>query len=97
MITDSQFKTFKLFWPPICEHNYERVSRVKWRIQLDYKCGAQTIIENIADDFIQYLVLGAFNSRIDISSSVKDIPSDMQRPEQPIVTWKEFQPLILKE
>ena len=97
MITDSQFKMFNLFWPPICEHTYERVSRAKWRIQLNYKCGAETVMEEISDDFIQYLVLGAFNSRIEITSNIVDIPTNLERPEQQIVTWKEFQPLILPE
>ena len=96
MISNSQFKTFNMFWPPICEHTYERVSRSKWRIQLNYKCGAVTIMDDISDDFIQYLVIGAFNSGIDISSNVKEIPSTMDRPSPPVITWKEFQPLILE-
>lgn len=54
-------------------------------------------MEDISDDFIQYLVLGAFNSRIEITSNVINIPADLERPEQQIITWKEFQPLILPE
>lgn len=95
MYIDSQFKQFKMFWPPITKHTYERVSRSKWRILLNYKCGAKAVLENQPDDFIQCLVLGAFNSYIDISTNLGNIPAEMERPSPPITTWKEIQPLIL--
>lgn len=95
MYIDSQIKMFRLFWPPISTHTYERVSRSKWRVQLNYACGAEMSLEGQPDDFIQSLVLGAFNSHIDISTNIKELPSDMERPSPPITTWKEFQHLII--
>lgn len=96
MYIDSQIKMFRLFWPPITTHTYKRISRSKWRVQLNYACGAEMFLEDQPDDFIQCLVLGAFNSHIDITTNVKEIPSDIERPAQPVITWKEFQPLVLE-
>lgn len=96
MYIDSQLKMFKMFWPPITNHTYERISRSKWDVQLNYACGAETVLKDQPDDFIQCLVLGAFNSHIDIATNINDIPSDMARPSPPLTTWKEFQPLILE-
>ena len=97
MYIDNQIKMFGMTWPPIAHHTYQRVSRSKWRIQINYACGAETILEDIPDDFIQSLVLGAFNSRLDISTNVKEIPPDIERPAQPFTTWKELQPLVLDD
>lgn len=97
MYIDSQIKMFKMFWPPITTHTYHRVSRSKWRIQLNYACGAETILENQPDDFIQCLVLGAFNSHLDIATNERSISPDVERPAPPVTTWRELQPLILGE
>jgi hypothetical protein len=40
MITDNQINRFKMQWTEICQHTYERLGRAKWRIKMDYACGA---------------------------------------------------------
>jgi hypothetical protein len=96
MVINSQIKKFNMFWPPICEHTYERVSRMKWRIQLNYKCGAETILEDHPDDFIQYMVLGAYNSGLEITTNLNHFPADRPPPAEPVILWSDFQPLILE-
>lgn len=93
MYIDNQIKRIRVKWPPITIHTYERVSRSKWRIKLNYACGAEMTLENIPDDVIQSLVLGAFNSRHEIETSLGAVSGE--RPDQPPATWAELQPLLI--
>lgn len=95
MYIDNQVKRFAITWTEIVHHTYLRTSRSKWRIKLNYACGAEMILENQPDDLIQCMVLGAFNSHKEIRSDVKDIPADVDRPDQPIDSWRDFQTFLI--
>ncbi|MGI9303197.1 MAG: hypothetical protein ACR2RB_10885 [Gammaproteobacteria bacterium] len=97
MYIDSQIKLIKIFWPPITDHTYERISRPKWRIQLNYACGAEMILEEQPDDMIQCLVLGAYNSGLKIVTNINEISADSERPAAPFANWKDFQPVFLEQ
>ena len=73
MITDNQINLFKMQWTEICQHTYERLGRAKWRIKMDYACGAAMALDNMPDDLIQCLVRGEFNSGIPIETNLGDI------------------------
>ncbi len=62
MITDNSLNDIRIAWNEIATHRYERISRAKWRAFLTYACGASTNLDNLPDDLIQCLVLGAYNS-----------------------------------
>ncbi|MBM3647897.1 MAG: hypothetical protein FJX11_08915 [Alphaproteobacteria bacterium] len=70
MITDSRINRFTMQWTEICRHTYERLSRAKWRIKMDYACGAHMTLENMPDDLIQCLVRGAVNSGIPVETNL---------------------------
>ena len=97
MYIDNQVKQFRVMWSEHIRHAYDRISRSKWEIRLSYACGAEMVLENQPDDLIQCLVLGAFNSRMEIKSDVRDVLVAAERTAGPVASWREFQELLLDE
>lgn len=81
MITDNRINSFSIQWTEICRHRYERLGRTKWRIKMDYACGAAMAIENVPDDLIQCLVRGAHNSGIAIETNLGGVAAPPGRTE----------------
>ena len=52
MYIDNQIKRIRIPWTNISVHTYERVSRSKWRIKMNYACGAEMFLENQPDDMV---------------------------------------------
>lgn len=97
MYIDNQIKMFRISWTPITLHVYERTSRSKWTIKLSYACGAEMFLENQPDDLIQCLVLGAFNSRKDIKTELKEFTAEGEWPAGPVETWRDLQTFFIDE
>ena len=95
MYIDNQIKFIRVTWGPIVVHTYDRVSRAKWRIKLNYACGAEMFLENQPDDLIQCLILGAFNSGKAMQIGERQFPAEESRPMPPIGGWAELQEVIL--
>ncbi len=70
MISDNRINRFTMQWTEICRHTYERLGRTKWRIRMDYACGAHMTLEDMPDDLIQCLVRGAVNSGIPVETNL---------------------------
>jgi hypothetical protein len=94
MYIDNQIKRIRITWTEISVHTYERISRSKWRIQLNYACGAEMFLENQPDDLIQCLVLGAFNSGKKIIINDSDI--EVSRARMAIADYRELQGLLIE-
>lgn len=88
MITDNRINRFVIQWTDICRHTYERASRTKWRITMDYVCGAHMTLADMPDDLIQCLVRGALNSRIPVETNMGVL--DLPQEEAMSVTWVEI-------
>lgn len=88
MITDNRLNRFEMQWTEICRHTYERQSRSKWRIKMDYVCGAHMTLENMPDDLIQCLVRGAVNSGIPVETNLGAI-SAPTAIETVAISWLE--------
>ncbi len=97
MYIDNQIKRIRVTWTEIVIHTYHRVSRSKWTIQMNYACGAEMHLENMPDDLIQCLVLGAYNSRREIQSEHFQIAADAERQMPPPTSWRELQGLLMDE
>ena len=95
MYIDSQIKRFRIPWTEIVIHTYERLSRTKWRIKMNYACGAEMFLENQPDDMIQCLVLGAFNSGKPIT--MNDTELEVAHPGVPVPSYRELQGLIIEQ
>ena len=94
MYIDNQIKRIRISWTEISVHTYERVSRSKWRIKMNYACGAEMLLENQPDDLIQCLVLGAFNSARKII--INDSEVKAVHPGTPVLTYRELQGLFIE-
>lgn len=95
MYISSEITNVSVQWTVICCHEYQRISRTKWRIDFHYKCGAEMTLEDISDDMIQCLILGAFNSRKEMQINSGKLGVDSSSVEFPVSGWKELQSLIL--
>ncbi|MFO1351358.1 MAG: hypothetical protein U1F68_12070 [Gammaproteobacteria bacterium] len=95
MITDNRINRFEITWTAICTHTYERVSRSKWRILMNYVCGAHMSLEGIPDDLIQCLVLGAYSSGLAIEANTGSLPSGAKPLAKTPILWIDFQAQIL--
>ena len=93
MYTSSEIKNVTVQWTEICCHEYQRISRTKWRIDFHYRCGAEMTLDDISDDLIQCLILGAVNSRKDIQINSGALHADTV--ELPVPDWRVLQSLIL--
>ena len=96
MYIDNSVKSIKITWTAVVRHEYLRISRAKWRIDLSYACGAEMSLEDQPDDLIQCLVLGAFNSGKTIQTNLRTLSMDMSTLDRPLSEWKELQPLIVE-
>ena len=94
MYIDNQVKRIRITWTEIAVHTYERISRSKWRIQLNYACGAEMFLENQPDDLIQCLVLGAFNSGKKII--INDSEVEVSRARMAFADYRELQGLLIE-
>jgi len=94
MYISNDLRMFRIVWTEIATHTYERVSRAKWRVYLNYRCGAAMTLDNIPDDVIQCLVLGAYNSRRPITT---DRGEPATCPDLPVPDWAALQDIILAE
>lgn len=94
MYIDNQIKRIRIPWTEIAVHTYERLSRTKWRIKMNFACGAEMFLENQPDDMIQCLVLGAFNSGKKII--INDADVEAAHPGTPVTTYRELQELIIQ-
>lgn len=92
MYIDNGLQMFRIVWTDIATHSYERVSRAKWRMRLNFACGAAMTLENIPDDVIQCLVLGAYNSRRAITTDRGALPPG---EDLPVADWAGLQAIIL--
>ncbi len=95
MYISSEITRVSIQWTVICRHEYERISRPKWRIDFDYKCGAKMAFEEIPDDMIQCLILGAYNSHKEIETNLGTVIADTASPDFPFAEWKDLQPLFV--
>jgi len=95
MYISSEITNVSIQWTEICCHEYQRISRPKWRIDFHYRCGAEMTLEDISDDMIQCLILGAFNSKKEIQINSGKLSVDPGSVELPISEWRELQSLIL--
>ncbi|MGI9228062.1 MAG: hypothetical protein ACR2PU_04640 [Gammaproteobacteria bacterium] len=95
MYISSEITNVTIQWTVICCHEYQRISRTKWRIDFHYKCGAEMTLEDISDDMIQCLILGAFNSKKDMEINKAKVNVDSSSIELPINDWRELQSLIV--
>ena len=93
MITDNRINRFVVQWTEICRHSYERLGRAKWRIQMNYACGAHMTLENMPDDLIQCLVRGAVNSGIPVETNLGVIET-REAAESVAVSWVEVHQLL---
>ena len=94
MYIDNQIKRIRITWTEITVHTYERISRSKWRIHLNYACGAEMFLENQPDDLIQCLVLGAFNSGKKII--INDSEVEVSRARMAFADYRELQGLLIE-
>ena len=97
MYIDNQIKMIRITWSDIAVHTYERVSRSKWRIKLNYACGAEMFLENLPDDLIQCLALGAFNSRKAIQTNLGDLAGGQSLPDPPPGDWGDVQERLVSD
>ena len=97
MYIDNQIKRIRVTWTEIVVHTYERVSRSKWTIQMNYACGAEMYLENQPDDLIQCLVLGAYNSQKEIQSEHFQVAAEAERLSPPPTSWRQLQDQLMDE
>ena len=97
MYISSEITNVSVQWTVICCHEYQRISRTKWRIDFHYKCGAEMTLEDISDDMIQCMILGAVNSKKEMQINFGKLVIDSDSVELPISEWRELQSLILDE
>ncbi|QMU60593.1 MAG: hypothetical protein GKR92_02325 [Gammaproteobacteria bacterium] len=95
MYISNELSNVSIQWTVICNHEYKRLSRTKWRIDFHYKCGAEMTLEDISDDMIQCLILGAFNSKKEMKTNLGEVNLDSNAIEFPVEDWKALQPLIV--
>ena len=95
MYISSEITNVSIQWTEICRHEYQRVSRPKWRIDFYYKCGARMDFEDIPDDMIQCLILGAFNSKKEMETNLGKVDFELSNKAIPISDWRELQPLLV--
>ncbi len=93
MYIANHIKSFRIQWTEIALHHYERQSRSKWRITLDYACGARMVLENQPDDMIQCLVLGAYNSGRTLV--LEDRTLSISAPDRPRESYRDLQDLLV--
>ena len=82
-------------WTEIVTHEYERISRTKWRIHLIYVCGAEMYLEDQPDDLIQCLVVGAVNSKKPITLNSGELSINVKEVREPISEWRDLKQLIV--
>lgn len=95
MYTSNELNNVSIQWTVICCHEYKRLSRTKWQIDFHYKCGAEMTLEDVSDDMIQCLILGAFNSKKDMETNLGKVVGSGSTA-LPISEWRELQPIILE-
>lgn len=95
MYISNEITNVSIQWTEICRHEYQRVSRPKWRIDFYYKCGARMDFEDIPDDMIQCLILGAFNSKKEMETNLGKVDFELSNKAIPISDWRELQPLLV--
>ena len=54
-------------------------------------------LENQPDDLIQCLVPGAFNSKKEIQTNLKQVPTQTAGSDPPLGTWRELQGFVLDQ
>ena len=95
MYISGEITSVSIQWTVICRHEYQRKSRTKWRIDFDYKCGAKMDFEDIPDDMIQCLILGAFNSKKEIETNLGKVDVNDSSINFPVTDWKDLQTILL--
>ena len=81
-------------WTEIYTHEYERISRTKWRIHLIYP-RAEMYLEDQPDDLIQCLVVGAVNSKKPITLNSGELSINVKEVREPISEWRDLKQLIV--
>ncbi|MBT8113273.1 MAG: hypothetical protein KJO47_06310, partial [Gammaproteobacteria bacterium] len=59
------------------------------------KCGAEMTLEDVSDDMIQCLILGAYNSKKEMKTNIGKVSISSSSVVLPIDDWKTLQPLIV--
>ena len=95
MYISKELSNVSIQWTVICCHEYKRLSRTKWRIDFHYKCGAEMTLEDVSDDMIQCLILGAYNSKKEMKTNIGKVSISSSSVELPIDDWRTLQPLIV--
>ncbi len=95
MYISNELSNVSIQWTVICCHEYKRLSRTKWRIDFHYKCGAEMTLEDVSDDMIQCLILGAYNSKKEMKTNIGKVSISSSSVELPIDDWRTLQPLIV--
>ena len=95
MYTSSEITNVSIQWTIICRHEYQRISRTKWRIDFDYKCGAKMDFADMPDDMIQCLILGAFNSKKEMEINLVKVDVNDESIDFPIADWKDLQSILI--
>lgn len=91
----NELSNISIQWTVICCHEYKRLSRTKWKIDFHYKCGAEMTLEDVSDDMIQCLILGAYNSKKEMKTNLGEVATNSSSVELPIEDWKTLQPLMV--
>ena len=81
-------------WTGIVTHEYERISRTKWRIHLIY-ARAEMYLEEQPDDLIQCLVVGGVNSKKPITLNSGELSINVKEIREPIGEWRDLKQFIV--
>ncbi len=95
MYISNELSNVSIQWTVICCHEYKRLSRTKWRIDFHYKCGAEMTLEDVSDDMVQCLILGAYNSKKEMETNLGKVNVSSDSVVLPVEDWKELQSLIV--
>lgn len=93
MYIANHIKSVGIQWTEIAFHRYERLSRTKWQISMEYACGAHMVLENQPDDMIQCLILGAYNSGRTLQLEDREVV--IQPGDKPLATYRALQELLV--
>ena len=81
-------------WSEIVTHEYERISRSKWRIRL-ITTRAEMYLEDQPDDLIQCLVVGGVNSKKPITLNSGELSINVKEVREPIGEWRDLKQFIV--
>ena len=95
MYISGEITNVSIQWTDICRHEYQRISRTKWRIDCDYKCGAKMNFIDMPDDMIQCLILGAFNSKKEMATNLGKVGVNNNAIKFPVADWKDLQSILI--